>query len=228
VSVDSGRDDFTGRRLAGSWRLRFWTNDVRRPTIRVLTTRVTAGRPAVAVQALDRGSGVDPVSLVFAYGRAVIGAAAFDPFTGVAVFPLPNRAPKIGAGRIRAAFLASDYQESKNANSYGGDVMPNTRTVLRRIRIVRGVTVTWLTPLGRRCASRSAQLLVSAGAPKKIRNVSFFDGKRRLRVVKRGVAGLYFATWRTRGAKRGVHRLRAVVHAGGRRAEATRVVRVCR
>ena len=228
VSVDSGRDDFTGRRLAGSWRLRFWTNDVRRPTIRVLTTRVTAGRPAVAVQALDRGSGVDPVSLVFAYGRAVIGAAAFDPFTGVAVFPLPNRAPKIGAGRIRAAFLASDYQESKNANSYGGDVMPNTRTVLRRIRVVRGVTVTWLTPLGRRCASRSAQLLVSAGAPKKIRKVSFFDGKRRLRVVKRGVAGLYFATWRTRGAKRGVHRLRAVVHAGGRRAEATRVVRVCR
>jgi minor extracellular serine protease Vpr len=228
VSVDSGRDEFTGRRRAGSWRLRFWTNDVRRPAIRVLTTRVSAGRPAVAVQALDRGSGVDPVSLVFAYGRAVIGAAAYDPFTGIAVFPLPNTAPKIGAGRVRVAFMASDYQEAKNANSYGGDVMPNTRTVQRRIRVVRGATVTWLTPLARRCAARSVQLLVSAGASKKIRNVQFFDGKRRVRVVKRGVAGLYFTTWRTRSAKRGLHRLRAVVRAGGQRAEATRVVRVCR
>jgi len=228
VSVDSGRNPFTGRRLAGSWRLRFWTNDVRRPTIRVLTRRVTAGRPTVAVQALDNGAGVDPSSLVFAYGRAVIGAAAFDPFTGVAVFPLPNTAPRIGAGRPRVGFLASDYQEAKNANSYGGDVMPNTRTLRQRIRVVRGTTVTWLTPLARRCAAKRAQLLVSAGAGKRIRNVRFFDGKRRLRVVKRGVAGLYFATWRTRGAKRGLHRLRAVVHAGGQRAEATRVVRVCR
>jgi minor extracellular serine protease Vpr len=228
VSVDSGRNEFTGRRRAGSWRLRFWTNDVRRPTIRVLTTRVSAGRPAVAVQALDRGSGVDPVSLVFAYGRAVIGAAAYDPFTGIAVFPLPNTAPKIAAGRVRVGFLASDYQEAKNANSYGGDVMPNTKTVQRRIRVIRGATVTWLTPLARRCAARSVQLLVSAGASKRIRNVQFFDGKRRVRVVKRGVAGLYFTTWRTRSAKRGLHRLRAVVRAGAQRAEATRVVRVCR
>jgi hypothetical protein len=58
--------------------------------------------------------------------------------------------------------------------------------------------------------------------------VRFFDGERRLRVVRRGVAGLYEATWQTRRAKRGLHRLRAVVQAGGQRAEATRVVRVCR
>jgi minor extracellular serine protease Vpr len=228
VSVDSGRNEFTGRRQAGTWRLRSWVNDLKRPTIRVLTTRVTAGRPAIAVQALDRGAGVDPVSLVFAYGRSVIGAAAFDPFTGIAVFPLPPAAPKIAAGRVRVAFLASDYQESKNANSYGGDVMPNTRTLAKRIRVVRGATVSWLTPLAGRCASKTAQLLVSAGASKQIRDVRFFDGKRRLRVVKRGVAGLYFANWRTRSAKRGLHHLRAVVRARGQRAEAKRVVRVCR
>ena len=228
VSVDSGRDQFTGRRLAGTWRLRSWTNDLRRPSVRVLTKRVTAGRPTIAVQTLDRGSGVDPFSLAFGYRQVVVGAAAYDPFSGIALFPLPPTAPRIGAGRLRTAFLASDYQEAKNANSYGGDIMPNTRIIRPTLRVVRGATVTWLTPLAGRCASRRVELLVSAGATRRIRSVRFYDGARRLRVVRRGVAGLYTTTWRTRGAKRGVHRLRAVVNAGGQRAEATRVVRVCR
>jgi hypothetical protein len=96
-----------------------------------------------------------------------------------------------------------------------------------RLRVVRGATVTWLTPLARRCAGRTVQLLVSASATKPIRSVRFFDGKRRIRVMRRGVAGLYLTTWRTRGAKRGLHRLRAVVQASGQRAESSRVVRVC-
>jgi minor extracellular serine protease Vpr len=228
VAVDSGRNEFTGARLAGTWRLRSWTNDLRRPTIRVLTKRVAAGRPTIALQVLDRGSGVDPFSLVLSYARVVVGAAGYDPSSGVAVFPLPTSAPRIAAGRVRVAFLASDHQEAKNANTYGGDVLPNTRIVSRQLRVVRGATLTWLTPLARRCAGRTVQLLVSASATKRIRAVRFFDGKRRLRVVRRGVAGLYTTTWRTRRAKRGLHRLRAVVQASGQRAEATRVVRVCR
>jgi minor extracellular serine protease Vpr len=228
VSVDSGRNEFTGRRLAGTWRLRSWVNDLRRPTIRLLTKRVTAGRPTVAIQVLDRGgSGVDPFSLVFGYGQVVIGAAGFDPFTGVAVFPLPTAAPRIRSGRPRIAFLGADNQEAKNGSSYGGDVLPNTRVINTRLRVVRGPTVTWLTPLAGRCAAKTVELLVSAGATKRIRAVRFFDGKRRLRVVRRGVAGLYTTTWRTRGAKRGLHRLRAVVQAAGQRAESSRVVRVC-
>ena len=228
VAVDSGRNPFTGARLAGTWRLRSWTNDLRRPTIRVLTKRVASGRPTIALQILDRGSGVDPFSLVLSYRRVAVGAAGYDPFTGVAVFPLPTSAPKLGPGRIRFAFLASDNQEAKNANTYGGDVLPNTRIIGRQLRVVRGPTLTWLTPLARRCAGRTVQLLVSASATKRIRAVRFYDGKRRLRVVRRGVAGLYTTTWRTRKAKRGLHRLRAVVQASGQRAEATRVVRVCR
>jgi hypothetical protein len=106
--------------------------------------------------------------------------------------------------------------------------MPNTRVLFRRLRVIRGAAVTWLTPLARRCVGRSEQLLVSASATNRIRSVQFFDGKRRLRVVRRNVAGLYTTTWRTRRAKRGLHRLRAVVRAGGQRAEATRLVRVCR
>jgi hypothetical protein len=203
-------------------------NDLRRPTIRVLTTRVAAGRPTIALQVLDRGSGVDPFSLALSYNRVLVGAAAYDPFTGVALFPLPPQAPRVGAGRPRFAFIGSDYQEAKNANSYGGDAMPNTRVATRRLRVIRGATVTWLTPLARRCVDRSEVLLVSASATRRIGSVQFFDGNRRLRVVRRNVAGLFSTTWRTRRAKRGLHRLRAVVRAGGRRAEATRLVRVCR
>jgi hypothetical protein len=228
VSVDSGRDDFTGRRLAGTWRLRSWVNDLRRPTIRLLTTRVAAGRPTVALQVLDRGSGVDPFSLVFGYGQVLVGAAAYDPASGVAVFPLPATAPRMRAGRLRVAFLAADNQEAKNASAYGGDILPNTRVIQRRVRVVRGASVTWLTPLARQCAARSVQLVVSASATKRIRAVRFFDGKRRLRVARNGVGGLYSTTWRTRAAKRGLHQLRAVVQAAGQRAEAARIVRVCR
>jgi hypothetical protein len=194
----------------------------------VLTGRVSAGRPTIAVQTLDTGSGVDPFSLVLAYNQVLVGAVAYDPASGVAIFPLPAAAPKVAAGRIQFAFLASDYQETKNANSYGGDVMPNTRVITQRLRVVKAPAITWLTPLARHCAGNRAQLLVSASAAGKIGSVRFFDGKRRLRVVRRGVAGLYQTTWRTRGAKRGLHTLRAVVQSGTRTAEASRVVRVCR
>jgi minor extracellular serine protease Vpr len=228
VSVDSGRDEFTGRRQAGTWRLRSWVNDLRRPTIRVLTTRVAAGRPTIALQVLDRGSGVDPFSLALGYNRVLVAAAAYDPSSGVALFPLPPSAPRLRAGPRQLAFIASDYQEAKNANTYGGDVMPNTRVIARRLRVIRAPTVTWLTPLARRCVERSEQLLVSASATRRLRSVQFFDGNRRLRIVRRNVAGLFTTRWQTRRAKPGPHRLRAVVRAGGQRAEATQLVRVCR
>jgi minor extracellular serine protease Vpr len=228
VSVDSGRDAFTGRRLAGTWRLRSWTNDLRRPTIRILTKRVSAGRPTIAAQVLDRGSGVDPFSLLLSYRRVLVGAALYDPFSGVALFPLPTAAPRLAPGRLQMTFSAGDFQEAKNANTYGGDVLPNTRITRSAVRVARRATLTWLTPLARRCTGRTAELVVVASATRRIRAVRFFDGKRRIGVVRRGVAGLYTMTWRTRRAKRGQHRLRAVVQASGQRAEATRVVRVCR
>jgi hypothetical protein len=134
----------------------------------------------------------------------------------------------VRAGRPQFSFIGSDYQESKNANTYGGDVMPNTRITTRRLRVTRGATITWLTPLARRCVERSESLLVSASSTGRLGSVQFFDGKRRLRTVRRNVAGLFSTTWRTRRAKRGLHTLRAVVRAGGQRAEASRVVRVCR
>ena len=228
VAVDSGRDEFTGARRAGSFRLRSWVNDVRPPRVKVLTTRVTAGRPTIAVQALDARAGIDPYSLAFNYGRVLVGAAAYDPFSGVALFPLPPAAPALPAGRLRTRFLASDFQEAKNADVFGRTLMPNTRTLSTRIRVVRGPTLTWLTPLPRRCVGRTVPLIVVASPPARARTARFFDGKRQIRVLRRNVAGLYATTWRTRRAKRGLHTLRAVVRVGGRRVEAKRVVRVCR
>lgn len=228
VSVDSGRDEFTGRRLGGTFRLRSWVNDVRPPTIRVLTTRVTAGRPTIAVQVLDRGAGVDPFSVTLGYGRVLVGAAAYDAVSGVTLLPLPEAAPRLRTGRLRMTFLASDYQEAKNADVFGRDLMPNTRVSATRLRVVRGPTLTWLTPLPRRCVARSVPLLVVASPPSTARTARFFDGKRQLRVLRRNVAGLYATTWQARGAKRGLHTLRAVVQVGGKRVEATRVVRVCK
>jgi hypothetical protein len=228
IAVDSGRDEFTGARRAGSYRLRSWVNDVRKPRVRLLTTRVAAGRPTIAIQVTDSGAGPDPFSMAFNYGRVLIGAAAFDPSTGVAVFPLPAAAPRLRVGRIAARFQASDYQEAKNANTYNRELMPNTRIHATRLRVVRGTTLTWLAPLSGRCVPRRTPLLVVASSTARLGAVRFFDGNRRIRVVRRNVAGLYATTWRTGRARRGVHRLRAVVQAGGRRAAATRVVRVCR
>ena len=228
IAVDSGRDEFTGRLQAGTFRLRSWVNDVRKPRVRLLTTQVTAGRPTIAVQITDAGAGVDPYSLAFNYGRTLIGAAGFDPASGIALFPLPPAAPQIGAGRTRAVFQASDYQEAKNANTYNRDLMPNTRIFQTRLRVVRKPTLTWLTPVPRGCVARPTPLLVVAGSTKKVGSVRFFDGKRRIGLDRRGVAGLYSMIWKSGRAKRGAHTLRAVVQSGGARLEAKRVVRVCR
>jgi subtilisin family serine protease len=228
VSVDSGRDEFTNARRAGAYQLRSWVNDVSRPSVKLLTTRVTAGRPTLAVQTLDRGAGVDPFSLTLNYGRVLVGAAAYDAVSGVALFPLPTTAPALRAGRRTAVWQSSDYQEAKNADVFGRDLMPNTRVKSTRLRVVSGPTLTWLTPFGRSCVGRREPLLVVAGPAGKARTARFFDGKRQIRVLRRNVAGLYATTWRTRGAKRGRHTLRAVVQIGGKRVEATRVVRVCR
>jgi hypothetical protein len=76
VSVDSAQDLYTGRALRGSYRLRYWVNDLRPPTIRLLTRRVAAGRPTLAVRAQDAGAGVDPFSMLISYRGAVVGASA--------------------------------------------------------------------------------------------------------------------------------------------------------
>ncbi|MEP6909557.1 MAG: S8 family serine peptidase [Actinomycetota bacterium] len=229
VSVDSAQDVYTGKSLRGQYRLRYWVNDLRPPRITLLTRRVAAGRPTLAVRIQDAGSGVDPFSLLLAYRTAVIGGLAYDPSSGVGVFALPSSAPRLKRGRTRAILGASDYQEAKNITTFGPNVMPNTRYRGVRIRAVRGTTATWLLPRGRGCLHGNHGLLVVANTTGTINHVRFLDGRKQIKTVRRGVSGLYSAVWRVRGAKHGRHLLRAiVVSARGRDVVASRVVRLCK
>ena len=235
VAVDSGTDGFDDRPLPGRYVLQSWVNDVLPPVIVPLSRTVTAGRPTIAARVFDiggritdPGSGVDPLSLVISYRRALVGASLYDPVAGIALFALPSQAPRIPAGRTRAVFVASDNQEAKNVNTFGPDVMPNTNFAQTALRAVNGPTISWLAPEARACVGRTARLAVLAASTARVRSVQFFDGARRIAVTRRGTADLYLGEWRTARAGKGAHRLRAVVtDARGRRASAARRVRIC-
>jgi hypothetical protein len=228
VAVDSTQDLYTGRPLRGRYRLRFWVNDLRPPRLRLLTRRVAAGRPTIAVSARDVGAGVDPFSLVLVYRSALIGAVAYDSSSGVAIFVLPRAAPILRRGRTRAILGASDFQEAKNVTTFGPNLMPNTRFRNVRLRVVRGTTLTWLLPRGSRCLRGNQTLLVVANSTGRVRSVRFVDGRRQLGTDRRGVSGLYSVTWRARKARHGRHRLRAIAVSTAGRVVASRRVRVCR
>jgi minor extracellular serine protease Vpr len=235
ISVDSGRDRFTGLPLHGAYVLKAWQNDVYPPLVGIVSARVTAGRPLVIARVLDypgsgRDSGIDPTSLVLSYRRALVGASAYDPVTGYAIFGLPAEAPRIPIGPTSAQILAADFQEAKNVSTPGGSILPNTTVASVRLRGVAGPTVTWLDPERTQCVDRRRQrLLVAADSDKRLRTLTFFDGKKRIASVPGTTAQLYASAWPTGRAKRGRHTLTVVARdAAGREARATRLVRVCR
>ena len=229
VSVDSGRDQFTGRSLGGSYVLRAWVDDLQPPLLGLITSRVAAGRPTIALRVLDLGAGVDPYSLVIGYGRALIGAAAYDPVSGIALFPLPRQAPALKAGKRLLNGTAADFQEAKNVDSVGDELLPNTAFASGNITVVNGPAITWVTPEANECAAAQTPLVALASSTAALRSVRFFDGRKLLATDKQGGAGLFSAVWKRGGAAKGKHTLRAIVtDAKGRMAEAQRVVRVCK
>jgi subtilisin family serine protease len=230
VAVDSASDLFTGEPLPGRYVLRSWVNDVKPPKVKLLTNRVSTGRPTLAARVLDASSGVDPLSLVIGYKRVLVGAAAYDPISGLALFPLPAAAPKL-TGRTAAMLEASDNQETKNVNTSGSEIMPNTTFKAVHIAAAARPAVSWLEPdPSAGCVKGTVRLIVAASSPRRIVSVRFFDGRRRLATVRTGEAGLYFTDWKTKKAKRGAHTLHAIAKdsAAGRYASAGERVRVCR
>ncbi len=228
VAVDSRADPFTDESLQGPYLLRFWRNDVTPPKLHFLTGRVSAGRPLLAAIVTDRGSGVDPLSLVIGYKNVLLLAALYDPSTGLVVWALDG-APKIGVGRTRMAAIASDYQESKNVDQAGENILPNTAFRQFKVRGVAGPSLTWLLPKRNACAAKSETLVVSAGSTRTVRSVTFLDGGHRIKRQPGAFSGIYATTWKTGKAHRGRHVLLAVVRdRRGARAEARRIVRVCR
>ena len=233
VSVDSGRDLFSGRSLAGPYVLRSWVNDVTPPRVRILTRRISSGRPTIVAKVTDAKSGVDPQALQLFFGPSTrqtsVGPTTYDFATGIAAFSIPREAFPLEPGAQFLRIVASDYQEAKNINTESTSPLPNTRFQGFRADAVRGPAVTWITPDPGRCLADRQKLLVVANDTVQVSSVGFFDGRRQIGRVRKNVAGLYELVWRTGGKRRGKHVLTAVASdVRGREAESTRTVRICK
>jgi minor extracellular serine protease Vpr len=227
VAVDSGRTRFTDRSAAGQYVLRSWVDDVTPPSLQLLTTRVSAGRPTLVARTLDTQSGVDPSSLAIGYQGMLVGAASYDPASGIAVFPLPAGIRALTAGTVGTRMISSDYQEAKNIDTVGTNIMPNTRTASAKLHVVAGTAVDWLLPApGNACGQRRELLVVAASAPGGVSSVRFFVGGKRIAVVRHGVEGIWV---KTVSLSRGTHTVVATaVSAKGGAASERRTLRVCR
>ena len=204
VAVDSPRDVFTGERLDGKYLLNAWANDVTPPTLQVLTKRVAAGRPTLAVRSVDFQSGVDPFSLVISYRRVLLGASAYDPFSGVAIFGIPRNAPTIPAGRTPATALSYDFQETKNVDQAGDNVLPNTAFRDVRIRGVARARAHVGVPAAARVhrEDRAARSCSRATCGRSARCASRSTGTA-IGSSKNGQSDLYSLTWKRGSLKRG-------------------------
>jgi minor extracellular serine protease Vpr len=229
ISVDSRADPFTDRPLKGSYLLNAWINDVTPPSVRLLTKRVNAGRPLMVAQVDDAGAGVDPLSLVFNYKGVLIGASAYDPLSGIAVFGLPSQAPKLTAGTTKSLVVASDYQEAKNIDTVGSNLYPNTTFRSTNIKVVNGPAVTWVEPPANVCALKNDRLVVVAGSTTKVEEVEFRDGATLVGTDKSGPGGIFSVAWSTARLAKGAHHLTATaVDHSGRKAVAALKLRVCK
>jgi minor extracellular serine protease Vpr len=230
VAVDSPADTFTGRSLAGRYVLRSWVNDVTPPSLELLTTTVAAGRPTLVFRTLDSQSGVDPFSLTLEYRGDLVAASAYDSDSGIALFPVPGAVPALKPGKVTTMMLSSDYQETKNIDTVGPSIMPNTRVSAFRMRVVGGSAVNWLSPSSGACLQQPRErLVVAASSQRRIMSVRFaIDGKR-VGLVRQGDLGLWGATVSTRGLANGRHTATVVVTVRkGRAASQRRMFRVCR
>jgi hypothetical protein len=112
--------DTRNRRAAGRFTFRFWVNDTSPPVVRLLSRTVPRGK-LLLLRVTDRGSGVDPSTLLAQVDgkyRRLVWDRAHD-LVGV-------RIPTLAPGTHKLVFGASDYQESKN-NENDTAILPNTR-----------------------------------------------------------------------------------------------------
>jgi subtilisin family serine protease len=114
--------DTPSRRAAGPFTFRFWIDDTTPPSARLLTRIVAQGQP-LRVVVRDRGSGVDPQSVLARVGGRS-SSIAYRPSTGIVTLGVGRLAP----GRHRLVFSVADYQETKN-NEDAARTLPNTRTL---------------------------------------------------------------------------------------------------
>ena len=111
---------------AGSFRFRFWINDVTPPTATLAGAVVRRGAP-ITIRVRDAGAGIDPRSLEATLdgrrARTMLRA-------GLIRVPTTSLAPGRHAIRIEVA----DYQETRNMENVGR-ILPNTRVLTAGVTI---------------------------------------------------------------------------------------------
>jgi hypothetical protein len=228
VAVDSRSDPFTNKAQPGQYLLNAWVDDVTPPAVRFLTTKVSAGRPLIVAQAVDDQSGVDPLSIALGYSDRLVAPSAYDSTTGLVLIGLPAAAPALKAGKTVTDLQVSDNQESKNIDTFGTDILPNTAFAETKLDVVNGPAATWLLPDASSCVPKSVRLVATASSTRKVTKVVFREGAKKIASLPGSATGLYAATWKTTKADKGKHSLTVeVVDQAGRSATATRTLRVC-
>jgi subtilisin family serine protease len=112
--------DTPSRARAGRFSFRFWVDDTSPPAAR-LPSHIVARGQRLRLFVSDRGSGVDPSSMLAQIdGR--YRSILFTPARGLVQVALGRVTP----GRHRLVFTASDYQETKNTENAHA-TLPNTR-----------------------------------------------------------------------------------------------------
>ncbi len=112
---------------AGAFTYRYWINDVAPPALALRTPRVKKGGQIV-LAASDRGSGIDPASIVF----RIDGDEHSGQYTAGTIRVSTSGLSK---GRHSLHVQVSDYQESRNMENVGR-ILPNTR-ILQTTFVVR-------------------------------------------------------------------------------------------
>jgi hypothetical protein len=110
--------DTPSRKAAGHFTFRLWIDDKTPPNAKLLTP-VVSGSGELRIAVTDAGSGVDPTSPAAQLDNA---KALVSYASGVATIDLPG----LAKGRHTVELTVSDYQETKNMESYGA-ILPNTR-----------------------------------------------------------------------------------------------------
>ncbi|MGZ4356188.1 MAG: hypothetical protein ACXVRU_05200, partial [Gaiellaceae bacterium] len=105
----------------GAFTFRFWVNDTRPPTVRLLTRSVATKQP-VKLAVTDAGAGVDPSSVEV----TVDGDLSDYTFKRGVLSILPAH---LARGTHRLRLTVADYQETKNMEDILGGATPNTRTL---------------------------------------------------------------------------------------------------
>jgi subtilisin family serine protease len=110
--------DTRSRRTAGPFTFKLWIDDTTPPTAKLLTSTAT-GSGELRVAVADAGSGIDPSSLA---ARIDTGKADLSYASGRVTVELNG----LAKGRHTLQLTVSDFQETKNMESFGG-ILPNTR-----------------------------------------------------------------------------------------------------